>query len=502
MTDDSPDVAGEDTLEPSADIADAVTSADYSIEAALADLVDNSIDAGATAVLIRVVGSSDRVSHVLIADDGRGMNADQLKTAMSFAKRRNYGASDLGMYGLGLKSASLSQCSTVTVSTQAKNDEPVGRQWTLAKARSGWRCGILSKESAANILAATFTGRARSRKSGTVVRWDGVKIFQKTTETASAAYSAFQKRCADYLGLVFHRFLESGRLSIVIEYLNEGVPNIDEGRPFVGLSKQVAPLNPFAYSQSGDDSFPSIFKFKYGTLSFAAQAHVWPKSTKKDPSYRLIGSIADRQGIYFYRSNRLVQFGGWNGYRSGNEPHGSLARVAIDLPTANVDSLRIRYSKAGVDVPPEFTQALKLAVDQKGRTFPEFVAAAERVYRTRGSQVTPPIHPVQGMSRRALKIGRDAFGVSDTEPFKIMRGRVPIGELFAIDFDRKRLLINQVMLDGASEKGYQSAVKTLVYLLLQQHLGGERINANTKTRLTAFSQMCAAAISEGEQNHD
>jgi Histidine kinase-, DNA gyrase B-, and HSP90-like ATPase len=93
-------------------------SVGYTTAAALADLVDNSITAHANAVRICVAMSSS--PFVAIIDDGTGMDETTLVSAMRFGSRDPRDpreATDLGRFGLGLKTASLSQCRRLTVAT-------------------------------------------------------------------------------------------------------------------------------------------------------------------------------------------------------------------------------------------------------------------------------------------------------------------------------------------------------------------------------------------------
>jgi hypothetical protein len=105
------EISGKEKLPPAPDILDALEK-DYPLEASIADLVDNSIDAEAKKILIRFVKKNGRQASLYIVDDGRDMDARTLKNAMQFAARRNYGPADLGMFGVGLKTASLSQANT------------------------------------------------------------------------------------------------------------------------------------------------------------------------------------------------------------------------------------------------------------------------------------------------------------------------------------------------------------------------------------------------------
>ena len=103
----------------------------YDLAAAVADLVDNSIDADAESVRIDV-GHDLEGGWIRIADDGVGMSEGQLDEAMRYGSARSYGASDLGHFGLGLKTASLSQGRRLTVATRSTVRGPIRiRRWDL-----------------------------------------------------------------------------------------------------------------------------------------------------------------------------------------------------------------------------------------------------------------------------------------------------------------------------------------------------------------------------------
>src|ERR1700732_3787636 len=90
----------------------------YRLQDALADLVDNSLDAGASHVAIRFIRDAESVQRMVVADDGRGMGEDRVRSAMQFGVQLDHDRTDLGKYGLGLKAASFSQCESVSVLTR------------------------------------------------------------------------------------------------------------------------------------------------------------------------------------------------------------------------------------------------------------------------------------------------------------------------------------------------------------------------------------------------
>ena len=89
----------------------------YSLETALGDVIDNSITAAATSIHIHV-DATPTVEKIAIVDNGRGMTADELIDAMRLGSRHpseKRNERDLGRFGLGLKTASFSQCRRLTV---------------------------------------------------------------------------------------------------------------------------------------------------------------------------------------------------------------------------------------------------------------------------------------------------------------------------------------------------------------------------------------------------
>ena len=205
----------------------------YDFPAAVADIVDNSIMAGASRVDI-VIEFDGEDSSVVIADDGAGMTANGLIEALRYGSRRTYSARDLGRYGLGLKTASLSQCRSVTVVTKRSTgsgrmavrtlDLDLIAQW------DEWLVVEPVRDSA--------VARARERLTdgtGTVVIWRKLDrvLPEKRPDGgwARRRLEAMAAKTAEHLGIVFHRYLEGA-----------------EGRDLVLTvnGEKVQPWNPFA----------------------------------------------------------------------------------------------------------------------------------------------------------------------------------------------------------------------------------------------------------------
>ena len=118
----------------------------YSLGSALADIVDNCITAQARRIqLFSELNGAD--SKIAILDDGKGMTEEDLLEAMRLGSRsplEERESSDLGRFGLGLKTASFSQCRVLTVVTRNGNDTACAR-WDLDRISSSdrWEVELL-----------------------------------------------------------------------------------------------------------------------------------------------------------------------------------------------------------------------------------------------------------------------------------------------------------------------------------------------------------------------
>src|SRR4051812_35722325 len=108
----------------------------HTLEAALAELVDNSIDAAASHILIRFVQRSGRLDQLVVVDDGTGMDESEIDIAMTVGGERRYEAADIGRFGFGLKAASFSQAESLVVLSRSRHQRAVGRRWRLERAKA------------------------------------------------------------------------------------------------------------------------------------------------------------------------------------------------------------------------------------------------------------------------------------------------------------------------------------------------------------------------------
>jgi hypothetical protein len=341
----------------------------YDFPSAVADLVDNSVSAGAgrVDVLIEFDGPA---SHVIIADDGSGMTDAALTEALRFGTRREYNAGDLGRYGLGLKTASISQCRRLTVVTRRS---PQRRRIAL-RSLDVDHIVTTDRWELTNPPADSVCHRALEwleDSPGTVVVWEGLdRVLPENRPEGGWARRRLEQlaaRTTAHLGMVFHRFIEGvdGRERLVITVNGE----------------KVAAWNPFAPSEDGVVNLPEkAFELEVAQVSGQVVYRPYvlpPRSRFSSPAEfdRLSGPLKwnRQQGLYLYRADRMIQGGGWSGVRAIDE-HTKLGRAALDFPTELDPLFQINVSKMRVSLPVELRQLMERPVQ-------ELCHAAEAVYR-------------------------------------------------------------------------------------------------------------------------
>ena len=287
-------------------------------------------------------------SWVLIADDGSGMTGSVLEEAMRYGTERTYDAYELGRFGLGLKTASLSQCRRLTVASRRGRERRriEIRQWDLDHVlqTNRWEALRLDVRDAPNELVEPLL-----RRPGTTVLWEGLdRVLDYRTPNEVAAQhglAALSQEVGAHVAMVFHRFLsgEARRRRRVRFTLNGAA--IEAWDPYARSESQTRELTP--------QQIP--FATERGTQSLMVRPYVLPAQERfSSAAAHARASGPQRwnrqQGFYFYRNDRLIQAGGWNRLRTTDE-HTKLARVSVDLPTGCEALFRVNVAKMRVSLP-------------------------------------------------------------------------------------------------------------------------------------------------------
>ena len=329
----------------------------YTLPTAIADLVDNSIAAQAKHVWLHFHWSGTE-SFISIRDDGLGMSENTLRDAMRLGSQSplvERDSTDLGRFGLGLKTASLSQCRRLTVASQTVPDSYAVRRWDLeflSRHHSrGWHLlKDAHEESVSRVRPPDGT------KRGTVVLWE---VLDRLVGNAAADNLRVKRRfeqliedVEQHLALVFHRFLAGGpsRLHILIN------------------SNEVQPWDPFLEQHQATQKTATEDVFLSGhDEPIRVRGFVLPhKDMLGDKAHRAASGPARwnaQQGFYVYRNRRLIVPGGWLGLgtdrRWTKEEHYKLARIRVDIPNSMDHYWQLDVKKSSAHPPTQVRDRLK-----------------------------------------------------------------------------------------------------------------------------------------------
>lgn len=331
----------------------------YSLETAIADIIDNSITAGADTITIQRVWNGGN-SYIAITDNGKGMTNDELKFAMRPGARNpleERDENDLGRFGLGLKTASFSQCRKLTVISKK---EGYVSYWTwdldyVAETKSWKLIRWMPKE---------CNGLIDALESGTIVIWSSLDhIVPPNTSKENASmhekFSNLLDKAMRHLSMTFHRFIDEKSVSIIWG------------------SHPIEPWNPFCPSETKGIPFSSD-ELPGGVM---VKGYVLPHKaafSTETAYHRAAGPSGwnTQQGFYVYRGKRLLLAGDWLGMFKKDEQN-KLARIAIDLPNSQDIEWQIDIKKSKANPPANCREQLEQYAKKVRST-------AENVFRHRG----------------------------------------------------------------------------------------------------------------------
>jgi hypothetical protein len=347
-------------------IVEGLRDTGYSFEAALADLIDNSISHGqASVVSVRVLlmgDGPDERAVVQVADDGIGMDEDRLVNAMKYGADELENPHSLGKFGLGLKTASTSFCRRLTVLTRADasaENRPLHAVWDLDRiAETGeWRLGLAP---AADDFAALFDDElgmmgAPDGSSGTIIVWQKVDRLLKTKAGTPAkdkkkALDRIVSEARGFLSTVFQRFLDPD----------------DKRAPHVRILVNDAELTPWDPFMTGridalvkESELP--FEDSEGVRP-VFRSYIMPAKREMDAEDAAYANHSlERQGIYLYREERQIDgppLYPWLRIWSP-ETHQNNHRVEVSFPATMDELFGVGLRKSGVELSAEVKEELE-----------------------------------------------------------------------------------------------------------------------------------------------
>jgi hypothetical protein len=337
----------------------------YTVDAAVADLIDNSISAGATSIDVEYDPHEE--PFVAILDNGKGMSGDALESAMRHGSRNpaeDRAPDDLGRFGLGLKTASLSQCRRLTVVSRT-NSMTSALSWDLdvVRKKRRWLAVIPTIDEVEKL---PLYDRLARQSSGTLVIWQNLDRLVAGASNPVGEMTTKLSGLRDHLALVFHRFTarEDGNPTVAMRINQLALPARD---PFLRS-------NSFRQAMEGQ-----TLRHARGTVSI--QPCVLPPISRlSSEEVELAGGregLRGTQGFYIYRNRRLVIWGTWFRLVPKHEFF-KLTRVQVDIPNSFDDLWSLDIKKSAAQPPdfirnrlreliPHFANASKRTVTYPGR---------------------------------------------------------------------------------------------------------------------------------------
>ena len=464
----------------------------YPLEAAVAELVDNSLAAAASHVHIRFVVGGSAVQTLFVVDDGSGLTPSQID-AVAQGPETSDGAPPRPL-GLGLRAASFSQADSFTVFSIATPYPASGRRWLADKGESS------EGDIVGSGLAATEMTRrwAFPRKTGTTVRLDGIRAIAGADQAEFAArLGEAVSRLQHYLAVVYHRALERGA-EISIDVEQDG----GEAEP----AAQVRALDPFGYRRTGAPDYPKTFAFAVNGVPMSARCHVWPGRSQQ-PQFLLPNGSPERyQGIFFYRRDRLLQQGGWDELHLDSRDL-QLARIAIDLDAQPADGRAfVRDAENDrVHGGPEFATSLSNSRADDGTPFAAYLDTARQIFakshnRNRArAQVTPLGRGLPPQVKRTVERELDMLS---GHPGVDLRWRNFTDDVFFdIDRESNAIWLNsryRNVVGGRAGYTFNDAplVKTLLFMLVESLFHSPWWGTQDKDKLELWQTLLTSAAKE------
>lgn len=368
----------------------------YNVEAAVADILDNSISAGAKNIWIDFDWKGADTTFSL-KDDGCGMTNNELINAMrpgSKDPNEERDINDLGRFGLGLKTASFSQCRKYTVISKKRLLEPVFWSWDLDyvynHAKEWKLIGTLPE--------GNWEEQLKNLSSGTIVIWQEMDhLLKGLTNEDKKAYDKFlqvMERVKKHVATIFHRYIEGNKLKIFFS------------------GREIVAWNPFLINHAATQSFPEE-PLNNGKIK--VRGFVLPHKSKLTPEeFRNAEGVRGwnaQQGFYVYRNERMLVSGEWLGlFRK--EEHFKLARIMIDLPNILDGEWQIDIKKSVARTPFGLKDNLK--------AYASLVRAqAVEAYRHRGKiiQRNTATQHFQPVWVEKQKDGKRYYEINQEHPF-------------------------------------------------------------------------------------
>ena len=333
------------SVEPTTQIVKTLSYSGYTLKSALADIIDNSIGANATEIKINFnFDSMTNIDtwNVQIIDNGHGMNSKELEQAIKMGSCNmddERSKSDLGRYGMGMKTASFSQADYFQVTSKRENEKITSKaiDKRIIEDSNSW-IGLDYDDSVDERLITSH---------GTIVEWKKLRFIENNSNPENDMIEKI-KEVVDYVGMIFHRFIESKKVVIRIQDL---------------------PVEPWDPCFVGDLRTNIIYNqpYKYNDELINIKACILPSSKQlslEEEEKQFKNDSLKYQGFYVYRNDRIIIPGGWlNINKLSKHSKYNCVRISVDI-NSKLDSIfDVDFLKTKIIFPKSINEHLKYIAD-------------------------------------------------------------------------------------------------------------------------------------------
>jgi hypothetical protein len=276
-------------------------------EQAIDDLIDNCLDVDVDASRIDIYYKKDE--YIALVDNGSGMNYKILEDAMKLgsAGRHRPNATDLGLYGIGLKNSATSLGKRLVVVTKSANNNHYTAIYDIEEIVERGEFEIPIYESSSSEIT-LFNSYTNNSDHGTVL------LISKLDRIAIPGERAFTNALVKNIGETFRVYITDGK---EIYVNNTKVRAIE---PLAGFGDYQTEINDQEYEFQRPDGSPFTIRIKFGFL---------PNLSEKTDKNNLPLNISmENQGIYIMRNNRQLERATWLKLRT---PHNQINRVRAEM---------------------------------------------------------------------------------------------------------------------------------------------------------------------------
>ena len=327
----------------------------YNLSTAISDIIDNSISANANEIRLDYKWNGQE-SFISIWDNGVGMNKDELVIAMTPGSKdpeEERNEKDLGRFGMGLKTASFSQCKRLTCITKRESFSTIKRCWDIdfINSENEWRLLDYVSDN-------SFLDKIENLKSGTLVLWEKVERIVGEAEVQNLnVQNVFYQEMINvkrHLSLVFHKFIESKRIKIFFQ------------------NSEIAAYNPFLLNLNPKPEMGQPEYFDDVEITYFILPHM--SEIGKSDYENSGGSLGwfQEQGFYIYRGDRLLVAGDWLGLEKKRD-YSKLARIAVNFSNMNDFNWHLDIKKSTATPPLEIRKELsriaKIAIMKSAKVY-------------------------------------------------------------------------------------------------------------------------------------